>query len=76
METEEERQQVIPAEDEEGNFKLLDVRNILRITSEIEDDEDSAAIFHYEDGKNYKYIHSEKASKQFNEWIQLGENKI
>ncbi|GIP29560.1 hypothetical protein J23TS9_46900 [Paenibacillus sp. J23TS9] len=70
---EEQKQQAIPAEDEEGNFKLLDVERILSITSEIEDDEDSAAIFHYEDGKTYKYVHSEKAMKQFSEWIQQGE---
>ncbi|MGN7358671.1 hypothetical protein ACTHPF_12365 [Paenibacillus sp. SAF-054] len=71
---EEPKQQAIPAEDEQGNFKLLDVERILSISSEIEGDEDSAAIFHYEDGKTYKYVHSEKAMKQFGEWIQKGEN--
>ncbi|WP_054956553.1 hypothetical protein [Paenibacillus dakarensis] len=71
---EEAKQQAIPAEDDQGNFKLLDVERILSISSEIEGDEDSAAIFHYEDGKKYKYVHSEKAMKQFGEWIQKGEN--
>lgn len=71
---EEQKQQAIPAEDEQGNFKLLDVECILSITSEIEGDEDSAAIFNYKDGKTYKYVHSEKAMKQFGEWIQRGES--
>ncbi|GAB6990239.1 hypothetical protein [Paenibacillus pini] len=76
METEEEqKQQAIPAEDEEGNFKLLFADKILDVKSEVEDDPDSAAIFYYEDGKTYQYIHSEKAMAQFNEWMESGEDE-
>ncbi|WP_438351587.1 hypothetical protein ACP8HI_13660 [Paenibacillus sp. FA6] len=76
METEEEQsEQVIPVEDDEGNFKLLIAEKILYIKAEVEDDLDSDAIFYYEDGKKYKGVHTEKAVAQFNEWIKSEENK-
>jgi hypothetical protein len=76
METEEEQSEhVIPAEDEDGNFKLLFAEKVLYIKAEVEDDLESDAIFHYEDGKKYKGVHTEKAVAQFNEWIQSEKDK-
>lgn len=66
----------IPVEDEEGNFRLLLLSEVCWIGGEVEGDPESDAIFHADDGKKYKVIHSQKAADQFNEYLQKNKGNM
>ncbi|QWU15688.1 hypothetical protein SAMN04487895_12736 [Paenibacillus sophorae] len=65
---------IIPAEDADGNFRMLRVSEVNMITGEVEGDPESAAIFHV-GGKKYKNVHSEKGAQGFNEYWSANKHK-
>jgi hypothetical protein len=60
----------IPAEDEEGNFHMLKMEDILYVSSVVPGDMDTMAVFHTAD-KIYYPIHTEKANRQYAEFLNV-----
>jgi hypothetical protein len=60
----------LPAEDEDGNFHMLKMEDILYVSSVVPGDMDTMAVFHTAD-KIYFPIHSDKASRQYAEYLNV-----
>jgi hypothetical protein len=60
----------IPAEDEQGNFHMLKMEDILYVSSIVPGDMDTMAVFHTAD-KIYYPIHTEKAGRQYAEFLNI-----